>query len=582
MKPVDPESIILPRPFLKIFPSEFNLVQKHSFHDIWNTGSNILVQAPTGSGKTVLAKIAFLKTLLQPGKGIYVGPLRALNDEKGKEFLEFSSFDWKVQTILGGSFFSAHDFQFIDLLLTTPEKLLSLFYSFDLSPFTTIVIDEIHLLGEQKRGAYLEFILLELRRKYPTTRIIGLSATIPNSQELASWLRAVPLVFGSEFRSSNLNVKVFTVEQNSHNIAKIVKGYQICKKFLPGQVLLFSTSRANVQYYAKKIHEWLVRDASPHQLELTYANNRLSEFSTSGVAFFHAGLSEQDKEQIIDNYMHQRISILITTSSLAWGVNLPAIAVIIMDVEYANPLTGKEPISSADILQMLGRAGRPQFHMKGYGYILTNEKQRQIIENMLDGKAPIVSCMNDYLPELVLHFLSLEKANNFPKNDLEEFFSQSFMVQSNFLQIDILEEELDKTLYTLQLFKLIELHDDTITLTKYGQFTSRFFIHPATAGNLLTIQPDNVAEILPLLTEFHALPVRRNEKKFLRSLGASPKTYKDYKLQYVIGTMERKERLEPEFIQDGKVIYKEFLRIQSFYNFMKKIVSKESAIIDKT
>ncbi len=572
----DPEMIVLPKPFQKFFPENFNKIQKQSFHDIWNTEYNLVVQAPTGSGKTVLAKLAFLKALLKPGKGIYVGPLRALNDEKAKEFQEFANYEWNVKTVLGGSYNSPKELESIDLLLTTPEKLLSLLYTLDLSSFSTIVIDEVHLLGEQKRGAYLEFVIMELQRKYPAIRIVALSATIPNTLELSSWLQATPLIFGQEYRSTKLVVKVISVEKNSSHLAKLVKGYQITKKFLPEQILLFSTSRANVQYYAKKMSEWLSRDSTTSQNvetqeTITYSNKCLTEFSSKGIAFYHAGLSENDKKFIIQNFLDQRIKILITTSSLAWGINLPAKAVIIMDIEYSNPLIGKEPMSSADILQMLGRAGRPQFHTKGYGYILTNENQNQKIENMLEGKNPIVSSMNEFLLELVLHFLALEKASAFSKEELFEFFSKSFMIYTNFFQKDELEEELEKILSSLEMYKLIESSSESITITKYGSITSRFFINPITTGNLLNIKPNKVDEILPYLTEFQELPVRKSEKKFLRSLGATPKTYQSFKLKYVIEAMEHEELLEPEFIQDGKVIYNEYLRIQSFYNFIKKI-----------
>ena len=576
MSTVRLDTVTIPKPFQKIFPSKFNDVQKLSFHDIWNTEQNIIIQAPTGSGKTVLAKISLLKTLLKPSKGIYVGPLRALNDEKSKELQELAEYNWIVKPILGGTYYSPKELESIDLLLTTPEKLLSLLYTIDLNSFTTIVFDEIHLLGEQKRGAYLEFIIMEIRCKYPGTKILGLSATIPNNHELASWLLATPIIFGSEYRATKLDVKIIKTDQKKDRVAKLVKGYQIAKKFLPDQVLVFSTSRANVQYYAKKFHEWSVRDNPETQNEIIYSNRKLTELSSYGIAFYHAGLPEEDKQRIIENFIANRINILISTSSLAWGVNLPAIAVIIMDIEYANPLSGKQPMSSADILQMLGRAGRPQYHSKGYGYVLANEMQSLQIENMLEGKAPIVSSMLEYLPELVLHFLALEKADCFPKDEIEEFFNQSFLVQSEFLPQAEISNELDKILSTLQVNKLIEINSDKVTISKYGLFTSRFFINPITSGNLLTLRPERVDEILPYLREFNELPVRKNEKKFLRSLGATPKTYQEYKLKYIITTLENKSLLEPEFMQDGSVIYKEFLRIQSFYNYIKKLDKKYS------
>ena len=366
---------------------------------------------------------------------------------------------------------------------------------------------------------------------------------------------------------------MFDVEQNKNQIAKVLKAYQIIKKFLPEQSLAYSTSRSTVQDYAKKMYEWLERDnVTATQEMVQYSNRKLTDLSTKGVDFYHAGLSEGDKQKIVTNYSSGIIKVLVATSSLAWGVNLPAMAVIIMDTDYANPLTGKEPMSSADILQMLGRAGRPQYHAKGYGYVLTNGTYRSVLENMLEGNAPIVSSMHEYLDELVLHYLALVKAQEIPINEVMNFFEQSFMVQSGNMQQEAIEEELEKSIIRSKIAGLIGYEHEKLSIRPSGTLTSRFFIHPRTAGNLLAIRPkDDPEEMIPLLVEFNNIPVRRTEKKFLRSLGATPKNYQQYKLQYVIGAMERKEHLEPEFISDGTVLYKEYIRIQSFYNYLKKI-----------
>jgi replicative superfamily II helicase len=575
----DLETPLIPKPFQKLFPKSFNIMQKQSFHDIWNSDTNLLVQAPTGSGKTVLAKMAFLKGLLKPSKVLYVGPLRALNDEKGLELKDFEQFSWNVQSILGGTYVTTKMLEDIDLVLTTPEKLLSLLHTVDINHYSVIVIDEIHLLGEEKRGAYLEFLLMELLYNHPSIRIIGLSATIPNTIDLAIWLRATPLIYNQDHRATSLVTKVIEVNKNSKDqLARIIKAYQISKKFLPEQVLLFTTSRANVQYYAKTIGSWLERDGEKRLEQITYNNKRLTDLSVTGVAFFHAGLQEEDKRDVISNYKSEKIKILVATSSLAWGVNLPAMAVIITDMEYKNPLTGPEPMSSADILQMLGRAGRPQYHDKGYGYILTNDQQRTKIEAMLEGTLPITSALHEYIAELLLHYMALESSKEQTLDEIMSFFELSFLVNSKFMSAMEFEEVLERTIIRLRIQKLL-VGDDTIQITPYGIMTSRFFVHPNTAGNLLTVNPqDDPEEIVPLVTEFNLLTVRRSEKKFLRSLGATPKTYRDYKLLYVIKTLDQKGKLEPEFIQDGIVIYKEYMRIYSFYNYLKKIVNKKSEI----
>ena len=564
----------IPKPFLKLFPESLNKVQQQSYHDIWNTDNNIIVQAPTGSGKTVIAQLAILKALLKPGKALYLGPLRALNHEKFAELRKFDSLNWKTRLVLGGS--SPSDLSDYDILLSTPEKFLSLLHSLNFSsfPLSVIVIDEIHLLAEGKRGAYLEYLLMFLRTHYPSIRLIGLSATIPNTFQLAEWLQATPLIYDNSYRSTQLQTKLIDLpESMQEKFGRMVKAYQISKKFLPNQSLIFTTSRANVHFYAKMFTSWAQRDELPFHSKVNFQNQKLSELSYYGIAFYHAGLSESDKKKIIKEFLNNNIKILISTSSLAWGVNLPAKAVIIADLDYNNPLTGKETMSSSDILQMLGRAGRPQHHDKGYGYVVVSKDQKEKIEGFIEGSAPVRSSLRDYFPELLLLYLSHIPQETILFDDLAEFFEQSFLVSSKYTTLTDINDSLEEAIRILFLAKLIIYENFKINITSLGLATSKFFIHPDTASNLISHQPDitNLMNFLPFISEFNNIVVRNSEKKFLRQLGASTKTYQVYKLQYIISTAEKGNKLNQEFIGDGKVIYQEYKRIKSYYEYISNI-----------
>ncbi len=156
-------------------------------------GKNLLVCTPTASGKTLIAELAALKNILDGnGKAIYIVPLKALASEKYKDFRKRYEGIAKIALSIGD--FDSNDSYLIDydLIITTSEKLDSLIrhHAPWLSLVSTVIIDEIHLLNDPERGPTLEILITILRQLLKKAQIIGLSATIGNPEELASWLGA--------------------------------------------------------------------------------------------------------------------------------------------------------------------------------------------------------------------------------------------------------------------------------------------------------------------------------------------------------------------------------------------------------
>ncbi len=155
---------------------------------------NMLVCTPTASGKTLIAELAMVNELLKnPGsKAIYLAPLKALVNEKYKDFLNRYNHLIKIAKSTGDLDSSDGFLANFDLILTTPEKLDSLIrHKVDwIRRISVLVIDEIHLLNDVERGPVLEIIITLLRTILKNVRIIGLSATIGNAYELAEWLDA--------------------------------------------------------------------------------------------------------------------------------------------------------------------------------------------------------------------------------------------------------------------------------------------------------------------------------------------------------------------------------------------------------
>jgi len=172
---------------------ELRPAQKKAIESGLLDGKNLLVCTPTASGKTLIAELAALKSIIEgKGKAIYIVPLKALASEKLKDFKK--RYDGIAKIALSIGDIDRADSYLIDydLIITTSEKLDSLIrhHAPWLSLISTIIIDEIHLLNDPSRGPTLEILITILRQLLKKSQIIALSATIGNPEELAEWLKA--------------------------------------------------------------------------------------------------------------------------------------------------------------------------------------------------------------------------------------------------------------------------------------------------------------------------------------------------------------------------------------------------------
>lgn len=186
--PENIQEILKKQNILELRPPQIKSIKKGLF----KTNKNQIVCSPTGSGKTLVAELGMLNTILNKKKRvIYIVPLKALASEKYKEFKENYSDFIKIRISIGELQTEKYNYDY-DLLIVTAEKLDSLIRHDTkiLDDLGLVIVDEIHLLNDEKRGPTLEILLSIFKTKYNRIRIIGLSATIGNSQELSDWLDA--------------------------------------------------------------------------------------------------------------------------------------------------------------------------------------------------------------------------------------------------------------------------------------------------------------------------------------------------------------------------------------------------------
>ena len=182
--------------FADAFPFEsFNRMQQEALPAVLESGDNVVVSAPTASGKTALAELAICRTLRRGGTALFLAPLRALTNEKEDEWERFEALGYSVYVVTGERDLNPRRAERADILVMTPEKADSATRKHDSPRYSFVtdvdccVIDEVHLLDSDERGAVLEVTVARLRRLCDP-RVVALSATMSNVDDVADWLDA--------------------------------------------------------------------------------------------------------------------------------------------------------------------------------------------------------------------------------------------------------------------------------------------------------------------------------------------------------------------------------------------------------
>ena len=338
---------------------ELNPVQREALERGLLKGKNLVVFAPTSSGKTLIAEIAALKTILkEKRKVVYLVPLVALANEKYETFKKkYEKIGIKV-AISVGDFDSSDPFLAnYDWIIVTNEKLESLIRHKAewIKDIGLVIVDEVHLLNDPSRGPTLEVLITLLRKILPKSQFILLSATINNFYEIAAWMNA-EIVY-SEWRPVKLykgiaydfKIKFFDWNEIKLNeleeIEKAIVDYVLKNR---KQILIFVSTRRKAESLAEKLSKFVKNFLGRSEKEIlnkisleienvlevpTKQCKREAKVIRNGVAFHHAGLLGKQKRIIEENFRKGLIKIIVATPTMAMGVNLPSWFVVVRDVK---------------------------------------------------------------------------------------------------------------------------------------------------------------------------------------------------------------------------------------------------------
>lgn len=461
------------------------------------TGKNLLVSIPTASGKTLVAEMAMHHHIARGGKCLYIVPLKALASEKHAEFsgkrvkVGISTGDYdRREAYLGRN----------DIVIATSEKVDSLTRNATpwLSEITLLVVDEVHLIDSEDRGATLEMVITKLRSRNPSMQLIGLSATIGNPRSLAGWLAAASVT--STWRPVELREGVyyrgairFGEEERKVEAVSKFDDLNLCLDTVAegGQCLVFVSSRRNAEAFAKRAAGALKRTSTA----LTAAARRLGELAETdmdrslagcverGAAFHHAGLRREQRRIVEDGFRAGEIKCIASTPTLAAGLNLPARRVIIRDYLRYRAGEGMAPIPVREYHQMAGRAGRPR--LDPYGEAVLIAKDRDAVRDLacayIEAAPEDVHSQCGSAGAICTHVLSLV-ATGFASSDgqIMGFLDRTFYVHENRDRRG-LGPVVERALGFLERSGMVVRLGEAVSATELGALVSRLYLDPRSA-----------------------------------------------------------------------------------------------------
>ncbi|RAH84441.1 P-loop containing nucleoside triphosphate hydrolase protein [Aspergillus japonicus CBS 114.51] len=556
----------LPDKYRAIFPFPvFNAIQSKSFQSVYRSDHNIVLSAPTGSGKTVIMELAICRLMStskdERFKVIYQAPTKSLCSERFRDWNgKFLTLGLQCAELTGDTDHTQlKSVQNSQIIITTPEKWDSVTRKWKdharlMQLVKLFLIDEVHILKEA-RGATLEAVVSRMKTNGSNVRFVALSATVPNSEDIATWLgrdatnQHLPAQrehFDESFRPVKLQKFVYGYRSQGNDFAfdkmcntklpDLIKTHS-CKK----PIIVFCCTRLSAVSTAKELARLWSMSNPPARLwkgasrHLGAHNADLEGILTAGVAFHHAGLDSEDRRTVETGFLQGHISIICCTSTLAVGVNLPCHLVVIKGtVGWQGGGCGE--YSDLEIMQMLGRAGRPQFDNSATAVIMTRKERESHYEKLVSGSGSLESCLHLNLIDHLNAEIGLGNVTDI--NSAIRWLGGTFL----FVRLrrnpahyqlkeradgdgedEMLRQICEKDIKLLQEYGLVTVNG--LQSTSFGEAMARYYVRFETMKNLLALKPQStVSQILSVVAqaeEFLDIRLKAGEKSLYKEINRS-------------------------------------------------------------
>jgi antiviral helicase SLH1 len=546
----------------------FNPMQSQIFHCLYHTPANVLLGSPTGSGKTVAAELAMWWAFREkPGsKVVYIAPMKALVRERVQDWGKrlAGPMGLRLVELTGDNTPDTRTIRDADIIITTPEKWDGISRSWQTRGYvrqvSLVIIDEIHLLGGD-RGPILEIIVSRMnyiasQKEGGSIRLLGMSTACANASDLGNWLGVKEGLFNFRHSVRPVPLEIFIDGfPEQRGFCPLMQSmnrptFLAIKQHSPDKpVIVFVASRRQTRLTANDLITYCGMEDNPrrflHMSEDDLAVNlervkddNLRQALSFGIGLHHAGLVETDRSLSEELFANNKIQILVATSTLAWGVNLPAHLVVVKGTQFFDAkIEGYKDMDLTDVLQMLGRAGRPQFDTSGIARIFTQDAKKEFYKHFLHTGFPVESSLHNVLDNHLGAEISAGTVAT--KQDALDYLTWTFFFRRlhknpSFYGLEISAEEHNtiaaQTMandYMVQLVEtsLKELDESSCAIveptgevdpTPLGKIMSYYYLSHKTIRYLVkNVKRDatfaNVLSWISHATEYDELPVRHNE-----------------------------------------------------------------------
>ncbi|KAH9966525.1 P-loop containing nucleoside triphosphate hydrolase protein [Russula dissimulans] len=507
----------------------FNAMQSSCFDTV---REKALSKTPTGSGKTVLFELSIIHMLINSsGRGaaekcVYVAPTKALCAERTRDWTEkFGSLGIQCCELTGDTVQPGRsiwgELKSANIMLSA-EKWDSVTRSWSnhsqlLSQIHLFLIDEVHILNES-RGSTLEVVVCRMKSRGSAVRFVAVSATVPNIDDVAHWIAsrysngaAAFFQFGEEFRPCQLSRFVYgfprSKNQNDFLFAQSLnyKLFPLLQQHSANRpILIFVSTRKGVLSTAEQLmSDYNKAVESKHTLPWSLPKKlfTLLKLAAGGIGAHHAGLELSDKRLVEELFMNRILRVVVATSTLAVGVNLPAHVVVIKDVRLYQSGVSQE-YSDLDIMQMIGRAGRPQFDREGVAIIMCESGLENKYRALGQSQTTLESSLHTNLAEHLNSEIGLGTIKNM--ETAKEWIRHSFMFRRlaqnphRYMPneqtwqggLDGMISKCFDDLKNAELLTYVDERSKELRSTEFGEIMSKFYIRQATVFNKLRAHDD--------------------------------------------------------------------------------------------
>ncbi|KAL4189933.1 hypothetical protein AMTRI_Chr08g209540 [Amborella trichopoda] len=558
-----PEKYPPPTELLDLQPlPHFNSIQTQVFTVLYNSDDNVLVAAPTCSGKTMCAEFALLRNHHKGPDSImrvvYIAPMEALAEERYRDWEQKfgKGLGLRVVKLTGETATYLKLLEKAQIIISTPKKWDALSRRWKqwkhVQQVSLFIVDELHLIGGQG-GPVLEVIISRMRyissQVENKIRIVALSTSLANAKILENGLEPTLMIHIQGVDIANFKARMQAMTRPTYTaIVQHAKGEMPALVYVPARKHARLTAHDLVTYANAKSGEKSSFLLQPKEV-LEPCISRVSEPALCtalrhGVGYIHEGLSSIDQDVVSHLFSAGCIQVCVSSSSMCWGTPLLAHLVVVMGTQYYD---GRENVHTdypiTDLLQMMGNANRPLKDISGKCVILCHAPRKEYYKKFVYEFFPVESHLQHFLHDNLNAEVVVGTIKR--KQDAVDHLTWTFMYRRlsqnpNYYNL----RRVSRRHHSDHLSELVENALANLDASNCASFYSISYTTTERFSSLLTAKTKlkGLIEILASAPEYTDLPIRPGEEEMIRKLINHQRFSAHFSRHTVVGNLAADQR----------------------------------------